>query len=390
MSKSENLIKDLLSKYSSNTISDQELNVLQVLLKAGIDADEFKKTLDEDWKTLVDSKIEIDDLSEKLFEKILEKAKERERLRLSKAKRWISLSRIAAVFIGLIVLGYTYLQITNQKTTVITNNAITLELEDGSIEIVEEGGTMSVLDKYGNVVGNQQGNKLTYNTIDIDTSKELAYNTLVVPNGKRFELVLSDGTIAHLNAGSSLRYPIQFLQGSQREVSVSGEVYFDVTRDSVHPFVVHVDKLNIRVLGTQFNVHSYPEDDVTEVVLVEGAVGLYSEKEYKSESSILLEPGFKARYSKINQDINIRKVATNVYISWRAGELVFRNMSFKNITKKLERHFNVTIQNNNIELSETIFNASFGDEPLNVVLKSLKDNYQINYVIEESNKIIID
>lgn len=389
MSESENLIKDLLSKYSSNTISDQELNILQILLKAGIGVDQFKKTLDEDWKILLDSKIEIEHISsEKLFEKILEKAKATERVTLSKRKRLISWQRIAAVFIGLVIIGYTYLQITNQKTVVIPTDAITLELEDGSIEIVEEEETMSILDRYGNVVGNQEGNKLTYHIVD--TSKELAYNTLSVPNGKRFEIVLSDGTIAHLNAGSSLRYPIQFLQGYHRAVFVSGEAYFDVAKDSTHPFIVGADKLNIRVLGTQFNVHAYPEDDVTDVVLVKGAVGLYGEKEYVSERSVLLEPGFKARYSKIDQAINTWKVATNVYTSWRDGELVFRNMSFENIVKKLERHFNVTIQNNNVELSETIFNASFGDEPLNVVLKSLMDNYQISYEIIEPNKIIID
>ncbi|WP_420603088.1 FecR family protein [Flagellimonas sp.] len=195
------------------------------------------------------------------------------------------------------------------------------------------------------------------------TQKNWFYNTLTVPYGKTFELLLSDGTKAHLNAGSSLKYPVQFLNGMERKVFVSGEVFLNVEKDKDHPFVVGADDLNVRVLGTQFNVHVYPEDEVAEVVLVEGAVALYPENEaYHTDTSTRLEPGFKASFDKTDKKIETEAVMTDIYTSWMHGELVFRNMSFNNILKKLERQYNVNIINNNEGLSSEKFNASFGSK----------------------------
>ncbi len=297
---------------------------------------------------------------------------------------WKKIRSVVAIFIGLVAAGYFYIQyIQPQEIIFIPENAITLELRDGTIEIIREEGAAKVLDQLGNVVGKQKGNQLVYSKTDV--AKELAYNTLTVPYGKRFELQLSDGTKAHLNAGSSLKYPVQFLQGIPRKVFVSGEAYLDVAKDTKHPFIVNAQNLNVRVLGTQFNVHAYPEDNVSEIVLVEGSVGLYeSEEEYDKSTSKVLMPGYKASFNRVNRSFTTDKVLPNVYTSWRKGELVFRNMSFDNILKKLERHYAITIVNNNTELAHTVFNASFGNEPLNVILESLQENYGITFEITQN------
>ncbi len=301
---------------------------------------------------------------------------------------WKKIRSVAAIFIGLLAAGYFYIHYLQQPETIsIPENAITLELGDGTIEIIREEGAAKVLDQLGNVVGKQKGNQLVYSETDV--AKELAYNTLTVPYGKRFELQLSDGTKAHLNAGSSLKYPVQFLQGIPRKVFVSGEAYLDVAKDTKHPFIVNAQDLNVRVLGTQFNVHAYPEDNVSEIVLVEGAVGLYeSEEEYDEGTSKVLMPGYKASFDRVNKSFTTDKVHPNVYTSWRKGELVFRNMSFDNILKKLERHYAITIVNHNTELAHTVFNASFGNEPLNVILESLQENYGITFEITQNTIII--
>src|SRR5690606_36367432 len=110
-------------------------------------------------------------------------------------------------------------------------------------------------------------------------SDKLAYNTLKIPFGKKFRLQLSDGTMVHINSGSTLKYPIKFIAGENRQVYLDGEAFFDVAKDKKHPFIVNADNLNVRVLGTHFNVSNYPEDAVTDVVLVEGSVGMYRSNE---------------------------------------------------------------------------------------------------------------
>ena len=115
------------------------------------------------------------------------------------------------------------------------------------------------------MVGNQNGNKIVYDTET--TLEKLVYNTIKIPYGKRFELQLSDGTIVHLNSGTTLKYPVKFIASGNRQVFLDGEAFFDVAKDKTHPFVVNADNLNVRVLGTHFNVSNYPEDKLTDIVL---------------------------------------------------------------------------------------------------------------------------
>jgi hypothetical protein len=281
-----------------------------------------------------------------------------------------------AILITTTVLFYN----TEQKETMVPNDAITLELEDGTLKVLEADGTSIMTNNNGNVLLEQKGNQLIYSS-DSEVEK-LVYNTLTIPHGKTFKLKLSDGTIVHMNAGSSTRYPIKFIKGSNRKIFITGEAYLDVTKDPSHPFIVNSNYLNIRVLGTKFNINSYPEDDVTEIVLVEGSVSLYDEsKIYDIKSSALLKPKHKAIFTRKNKDIQIHPVNTNIYTSWRNGELVFRDMTFNNILKKMERHYNITIINNNSNLSKTIFNASFGIVPIEKVLQELREVYGISYTI---------
>lgn len=305
-------------------------------------------------------------------------------------KLW-KLSSVAAIFIALLVSGYLYQQgffNTAPEVLVPADEVITLQLEDGTLQHISEDGQSQVLDANGNVVGQQQGKQLVYN--DKADSGELAYNTLTVPYGKRFDVLLSDGSKAHLNAGSSLKYPVKFLEGKNRQVFLIGEAFFEVTTDKQHPFIVNADKLNVQVLGTVFNVSNYPEDPQTDVVLVEGSVGMYPAGDvFDTDKNTVLQPGKKGSLNKANGLINTKDVITSIHTSWVNGELVFRNMTFNNILKKLERHYNINIRNNNIALGKKEFNASFGNEPIDKVLQSLKTIYGIGYSIK-NNMVIIE
>jgi ferric-dicitrate binding protein FerR (iron transport regulator) len=261
-------------------------------------------------------------------------------------------------------------------------------MDDGNIKVIDDKGSFKIQDSQGNVIGNQQGNELVYN--DKKVPEKLLYNTLTVPFGKRFTVQLSDGTKVQLNAGTTFKYPVKFLKDKDRLVFIeSGEAYFDVTKDAEHPFIVNNRDVNIRVLGTQFNVSSYPEDASVKTVLIEGSVSLYSAKEvYDVNKSILLKPGFKADWNKINNIVKVDKADVEMNIAWIDGKIILKHMKFSSIIKKIERHYNVSIQNNDEVLENEFITATFEDESIEQVLQVINKLHPIEYSLKD-HKIVI-
>src|SRR5690606_6779178 len=265
------------------------------------------------------------------------------------------------------------------------DDAITLELDNGTIQAIDVSRTKEVRDPEGNLIGDQNQDRISYSQA---TQKEnLVFNTLNIPNGKKFIVELSDGTIVHLNSGSSLRYPVNFLSAGPRQVYLSGEAYFDVSSNELNPFIVNVNDLDVKVLGTKFNISAYTEDRSTNVVLVEGAVSLDG-KTGPKDAVVTLEPGQKGSYGHYTQNIVVDAVNTDLYTSWMQGHLVFRNLTFDQILTKLERYYNIEIENTNAVLGKEVFNASFNDVKIEEVLSFFNDTHKIEYTIK-NNKVII-
>ena len=309
-----------------------------------------------------------------------------------------SLMKYAAVGLVFLALGY-FFQLNQTKNNDSSKlfpkeEAITITLDNGTVETLDPLTIRKVTGAHGNIIGNQDKSKLTYKeTSDpiakAAASKKLVYNTLKVPYGKRFDVVLSDGTHIFLNSGTSLRYPVQFLSGFDRTVFLTGEAYFDVAKDQKHPFIVNADELKIAVLGTKFNVSHYPEDANINTVLVEGSVELNTRVSGKGDKKrTLLEPGFKAEWQKAGNDITIKNVDTEIYTAWVQGKLIFRNTSFRKIRQALERKYNITIKNLNKDLDKQLFDATFDIETIEEVLESFDKSYAIKYKIEDNEVII--
>ena len=304
--------------------------------------------------------------------------------------------KYAAVFICFLGLSYFFKeQYFYQKTEIVLpNELITLKLEDGTVKILDdnsigEESSFIIVGSNGNTIGVQNGNQLVYS--NKNNKNTLEYNTLNVPYGKRFNLVLSDGTKVNLNSGTSFRYPANFILGHNREVYVDGEAYFDVVKDKEHPFIVHAHEQNIRVLGTQFNVSNYEEDSVVSTVLVEGSVSLYIKGiDYFPEESLVLKPGYKAEYDKEINETTTEKVDTQIFTAWTEGKLIFRNTPFKILRKKLERHYNVSIENFNTELDRKTYSVNFDNESIEQVMELFSKMYEMEYKISDNTIIIKD
>lgn len=296
-----------------------------------------------------------------------------------------SWQKVAAIFIGVLSLSYLYdfnnRTFPESSTNKVEVNEITLQLSDGSIQTIDSQNSTQILNNDGKVVVTQKKGSLTYK--NKNATDELVYNELKVPYGKKIKVALSDGTVVHLNAGTSLKYPVNFIRGKQREVFLNGEAYFDVAKDSLHPFAVFADELGVRVLGTQFNISSYQEDSNISTVLVEGSVELFDSK--KPLETSLLVPGYMAAWNKFDKNISMNKVDVNLYTGWMDGKMIFRGISFKNMIKKLERSYNVSISSNNEELNNEIFSATFhvDIESIEKVLEYINLQQPFTYTIEE-------
>jgi len=198
------------------------------------------------------------------------------------------------------------------------------------------------------------------------------------PDGARVEFFLPDSTRGWLNSGSKLKYPAVF--NEKRKVELLGEAWFDVKHMDMSEFVVSVNDMDVKVLGTQFNVSAYPEDDFTDVTLergkveVNGKTGIYTQ---------ILAPNEKVSFNKIANAVLLSKVDATRFSAWKEGYLVIDNESLGEVVNRLERWYNVDIEIQNETLKKYRFKATFKDEPLEEVLKLIAKTTPIIYKIDE-------
>ena len=383
-------IENLIIKFVNKSATSIELDILNNWIKDSANSPILKEYVKTHYFISVSmNNSDPEEIRRRLLEEIRKDKGILRRIRLR------SILKCAAVAIFFIGIGYFLQQNTFKNKDVefliLKKEFITLELDNGDVQFIDENGASWIADPTGKIVGNQQGGQLVYDSEN--KTEKLVYNTLKVPYGKQFEIRLSDGTLVHLNSGTSLRYPVQFIEGKNRNVFLDGEAYFDVAESKTQPFIVNISELNVQVFGTEFNVSGYPEDIDTKVVLIEGSVGLYNSQNdtFNSEKDVLLRPSYMGSFNKEQSSITVAYVNTLFYTSWVKGNIVFRNEPFGNIIKKLERHYGVIIINNNETLANETFNANIdvAKESIYDVLDYFKKADEIKYVIV-GNKIIIE
>lgn len=385
--------KILLEKFINNTISKEEYELFMDLMKNPKNKDSFEEMMGNFSKISKNLERRNNNDSEMLFDRVwdqIDETKKKPFLSLEKIAP-SNLYRIAAMLLGFIGLTYGYNKVFADKKSVSPSpNHITLTMGNGQTQILSEKGQRKIIDSNGKLVGTQNGSQLNYG--DNYEPNEIIFNELTVPNGKRFDVSLSDGTYVKLNAGSSIKYPVQFVKGMERKVFLEGEAYFDVVSDKDHPFIVNANSMNVQVLGTKFNMSHYPNDTDINTVLIEGSVKLY-ETGNKEDigKQVLLIPGQLANWDKETKEVSVKRVDTKVYTAWKDGILLFRNIPFSNIRKKLERHFNVSIENDYPFLDKQIYSASFTNQKnLSEILDSFREDTPFSYEYsKEDNKITI-
>lgn len=162
---------------------------------------------------------------------------------------------------------------------------------------------------------------------------------VTTPSQKVFTLTLADGTVVSMNQDSQLSFPDRFGEG-ERVVHLKGEAYFNVAKDSAHPFTIHTDNFSAQVLGTELNVRGYQKDD-SHVTLIEGSV-----KVQFAGKDVMLRPGEDAELTTDHQ-IKVSEVDTDIFASWKNGEFYYDNISLLDVARQVGRWYNIDVVFNN-------------------------------------------
>lgn len=274
------------------------------------------------------------------YKKVVAQHKKRQQFHLMK---WLPYAASVLILIGLTW----YFLMPDQKSQIDQSPLVQQEsgkrqekamlvLSDGSRLMLDADSTISLQEQNGISIENHSGGKLRYETSASEATAHLMHQ-LIIPAGARYQLQLSDGTQVWLNAASTLEYPLAF-GDTKRVVKLVGEAFFDVQPDS-RPFQIEVNGNVVTVHGTSFNISSYPEDGITATTLVSGSVSFTGSK---GETKQLL-PGEQLRIHHQNNTMEIEKVDTKLYVSWKEGVLHFKKISLAELSRKLSRWYDVEI-----------------------------------------------
>ena len=340
----------LIAKYSQGNITEQEYYIL----KAWMEEDAGNKRIFSEYLVFLKNaqrvrfSAKVDEhLAWKVIHSKLEKRK------TFSIKPYLKYAAVLLVLLSLTVT-YQLLHKNIGSEEVLTKvNVIQpgkpkaiLELGDGrSVKLGEINDSLLALATGGNI-------QIKNDTIDYSKSDIISelINTIRVPRGGEYNLVLSDGSRIWLNSESELTFPAKF-NGNQRKIALKGEAYLEVAKNETLPFIVEVEGTQVEVLGTSFNVKAYENIETT---LVEGKVCIRT----NSLTETILNPGEQGVVTKESSEITVKQVDTRLYTSWVKGMFAFRSLSLEEIMKTFERWYNVTVTFENDELKQRRFTGN--------------------------------
>ncbi|HEY8968310.1 MAG TPA: FecR domain-containing protein [Puia sp.] len=235
-------------------------------------------------------------------------------------------------------------------------------------------------------------------------------NIVSTKNGSKSKIELPDGTQVWLNVGSRIKYDENYGKDS-RELTLAGEAYFDVARDAGKPFILHTGKMDIKVLGTVFNVKAYPGDATTEAALIKGSIEVSFPG--RPQEKLILKPHDKI--SIANKDVNLAEDtvrlrqantkerpaivvssiqyepvnSTVIETAWVNNKLIFRSKTFEELSRDIERWFNVTVEVRDSSILSKKFTGTFSNESITDALYALSLSYPFQYKVDKSTNTVV-
>lgn len=382
-------IENIITKFLTNQATASELEALEQWIEDSNNQELFNEYVKINYAIEYNMK-EFDSHKIKmmLLDAFARDKKEKKRNKLRKIMYYSA----AAVVLGIVTTSYLYnINFFNKPSEVptVVNNTITigtdkaiLTLEDGSDVALEK----NKIYKKDNVVCN--GRELVYDN-DSKAQSGLVYNYLTIPRGGQFHIKLADGTEVWLNSESKLKFPVAFVEGTPREVElIYGEAFFDVSPSTAHKgakFKVLNKDQEVEVLGTEFNIKAYKDEDNIYTTLVEGKVAISN---FNSKKQLV--PNQQAIINLTNRDITINTIDAYNEVLWTKGIFSFKGKTLKEIMTVMSRWYDFDVEFKNVKLEKVKFNGVLSkNDDIKEILSIIKKTNFINEYEIKDRKILI-
>ncbi|MEO6289527.1 MAG: FecR domain-containing protein [Ginsengibacter sp.] len=349
-------IEYLVELFFSNNITERQKEELSTWVST-LDDSQIQTLLEKAWQNHVPDTRIPGDISEKIISTFIEeKSRKAEKkakapvIKLRPPDSWWKVAGVAACLCAMII-AILVIQGRPKKIALVKalpgktksddvkpgGHTAVLTLADGT-RILLDSTSNGFVSMQGNTkVMKQQGAVIAYNKENSGRS-ELSYNTMSTPAGGMYELILSDGTKAWLNASSSIHFPIEFTT-NERRVSITGEVYFEVAKNAGKPFIVTVNKLaEVKVLGTHFNLNAYDNENEIKTTLLEGSISVT-----KGTNSETLTAGQQARINKNGSIKKLSDVDLEEAVAWKNGKFIFNGTELQEVLRQAARWYNLEV-----------------------------------------------
>ena len=308
--------------------------------------------------------------------------------RLTLRRKWLGWSAAAVLLLGiggLFMIENRAIEVENVTVAEITpgESKAILVLADGTnVNLDKTTDTARLAIGVAEIIRNE--GKITF-TGDGEAG-ELAYNTVIIPKGGEYHVVLSDKSEIWLNADSELKFPVN-LKGRERRVILSGEAYFKVAHDTERPFVVETDLGNVRVYGTEFNVKRYMGEKEIKTTLVEGSVG-FCKKDDK-ENYIKIKPGFQISYENGGNPV-VQEVKVDNEIAWKSKQFRFERCPLNEIMNDVMRWYNVDISFSDETLKKLYFTGTLNRyAKIETLLRFFEEGCDIKFEIKGRSIVVM-
>lgn len=385
MTSGSNRISELLEKHASKTASSEELKQLFDLIRDENFDEEVKASLLEKFQSAdIDSGYDTNRWNIVLDRIKAETNFWEPKTKLRKKGNFFLRAGVAASIVFCIaIVGYLFHQSEQQANNQKTNH----DIAPGKIEAtltLANGEKIKLSDVGNGLLGKQPGVNITktasgqivYQITD-DGKGSGDINTLETAKGQTCRLLLPDGTEIWLNAASSLKYPTTFDAASPRMVTLSGEAYFEVSRDLSRPFVVNTENQEIKVLGTHFNVNSYKDEPSTTTTLLSGSVQV-SGLNLKQK---ILKPGEQSILTE--GQIQVKKANIEEAVAWKNEEFIFSGDDFRTVMRKIARWYNIeVIYEASAPINLKLGGFSSRSRNISTVLKMMVKTGEVHFRIE--------
>lgn len=381
MSKDFNRLAELYDKYLSKNISDHELREFF----SYVQSPNYANLLEQLISNTYENPAVLNSLSvearQKIFDSII--LDQKEVTKPSKQfKLWAKIVAVAAILTVILSVSLIYIKSGDTKHQKLSQNfdiapgstKATLTLSDGRKITLSDTKDGELAKEAGVTIRKSANGEVVYEiSDDVDGANKM--NTLSTSNGETYKLRLPDGTFVWLNAASSLTYSSKLIENGKRTVSLTGEAYFEVAKDRAHPFIVTTRTQNVEVLGTHFNINSYPEEANINTTLLEGsvAVSMGKHKQVIKAGEQVANNGASLQVNEVNVD--------NV-VDWKNGDFNLDEIDFRVSMRKIARWYNVDIIYD-ASVPENIKSGGWisRDRNLSAVLKHIQSSGQVHFKI---------